>query len=143
MFECLAIGLGQPELSQPDRYGRLPNRLAERDRLNQIVSRWTSRRSRQKVIELCSAGEVPCGPVNSIAEIFQEKQFWLRETLTRVKDERVGDLAVQGVVPRLSETPGRIRHLGRSMGEDNAEVYRDWLDLDENDLATLKNKGII
>ena len=133
MFERLAIVLGQPDLAQPDRFGRLSNRLAGRDRLNQIVSTWTSKRLRQEVIALCSAGEVPCGPVNSIAEIFEEEQFWLRQTLTRVKDERVGDLAVQGVVPRLSETPGSIQHLGRSLGEDNAEVYRDWLDLDEND----------
>ena len=137
------LSWGNRSWPQPDRYGRLPNRLAERGRLNQIVSTWTSKRSRQRVIELCSSGEVPCGPVNSIAEIFQEEQFWLRETLTRVKDERIGDLAVQGVVPRLSETPGRIRHLGRSIGEDNAEVFRDWLDLDESDLATLKKKKII
>jgi len=142
MFERLAIVLGQPDLAQPDRFGQLSNRLAGRDRLNQIVSTWTSKRLRQEVIALCSAGEVPCGPVNSIAEIFEEEQFWLRQTLTRVKDERVGDLAVQGVVPRLSETPGSIQHLGRSLGEDNAEVYHDWLDLDENDLATQKNRVI-
>ena len=67
----------------------------------------------------------------------------LRETLTRVRDERIGDLAVQGVVPRLSETPGKIHHLGRGIGEDNAEVYRDWLELDESDLATLKKNGVI
>ena len=143
MFERLAIVMGQPELAQPDRYGRLSNRLAEREQVNQIVSTWTSKRARQEVIELCSAGEVPCGPVNSIAEIFQEEQFWLRETLTRVEDERIGDLAVQGVVPRLSETPGKIQHLGRGIGEDNAEVYRDWLDLDESDLTTLKKNGVI
>ncbi len=63
--------------------------------------------------------------------------------MTRVEDERIGGLAVQGVVPRLSETPGKIRHLGRGIGEDNAEVYRDWLDLDESDLTRLKKSGVI
>ncbi len=143
MFERLATVMAQPELAQPDRFGRISNRLAEREQVNQLVSAWTLKHTRQEVIELCSTGEVPCGPINSIAEIFQEEQFWLRETLTRVKDERIGDLAVPGVVPRLSETPGRIRHLGRALGEDNAEVYRDWLDLDESDLATLKKNGVI
>ena len=143
MFERLATVMAQPELAQPDRFGRISNRLAEREQVNQLVSAWTLKHTRQEVIELCSAGEVSCGPINSIAEIFQEEQFWLRETLTRVKDERIGDLAVPGVVPRLSETPGRIRHLDRALGEDNAEVYRDWLDLDESDLATLKKNGVI
>ncbi len=69
MFERLAIVMEQPDLARPDRYGRLSNRLAEREQVNQIVSTWTSKRTRQEVIELCAAGEVPCGPVNSIAEI--------------------------------------------------------------------------
>ena len=143
MFARLAAVIGRPELARSERYGRLSNRLAEREQINKIVSDWTSQRSRQEVMDLCSAGEVPCGPINSIAEIFQEEQFWVRETLTRVQDDRVGDLAVQGVVPRLSETPGKIRHLGRGMGKDNAEVYRDWLGLKEPELVELKEQGIL
>ena len=52
MFERLAIVMAQPDLAGPDRYGRLSNRLAEREQVNQIVSTWTSKRTRQEVIEL-------------------------------------------------------------------------------------------
>ena len=61
----------------------------------------------------------------------------------RVKDERVGELAVQGVVPKLSETPGRIKHLGAELGAHNREIYVDRLGLSEKELAALRDEGVI
>jgi crotonobetainyl-CoA:carnitine CoA-transferase CaiB-like acyl-CoA transferase len=143
MFERLANVMGQPDLARSDQYGMKPKRLVARERINQIVSEWTSRFDRDEVIELCCSGDVPCGPVNSIAEIFAEEQFWVRDTLTRVAHEKLGDLAVPGVVPRLSETPGKIEHLGGKLGESNSAVFRDWLDIDESELAALEKAGVI
>jgi succinyl-CoA:(S)-malate CoA-transferase subunit B len=143
MFERLANVMGQPDLARSDRYGMKPKRLVARARINQIVSEWTSRFDRDAVIDLCCAGDVPCGPINSIAEIFSEKQFWVRETLARVAHDGMGDLAVPGVVPRLSETPGRIDHLGRKLGENNSDVFREWLDMDASELAALEKAGVI
>ncbi len=143
MFERLANVMAQPELARDDQYGPKPKRLEARERINQIVSDWTLKFDRDEVIRRCCEGDVPCGPVNSIAEIFAEEQFWVRDTLTRVAHERVGDLAVPGVVPRLSETPGKIQHLGGRLGESNAEVFRDWLDIGESELAALEKAGVI
>ena len=86
---------------------------------------------------------MPCGPVNSIADSFDEPQYWERDTLVRVKDDRIGDLAVQGVVPKLSATPGRIDHLGPALGAHNEQIYRDWLGLDDDALAELRNENVI
>jgi crotonobetainyl-CoA:carnitine CoA-transferase CaiB-like acyl-CoA transferase len=143
MFERLANVMAQPELARSDQYGMKPKRLKARERINQIVSDWTSKLDRDEVIELCCTGDVPCGPVNSIAEIFAEEQFWVRDTLTRVAHESIGDLAIPGVVPRLSETPGKIEHLGGALGENNSEVFREWLDIDDSELAELQKAGVI
>jgi succinyl-CoA:(S)-malate CoA-transferase subunit B len=143
MFERLAKVMGQPDLAQDDRYGKKPNRLQARAQVNQIVSEWTLKLTRDELIQRCCEGDVPCGPVNSIAEIFAEDQFWVRDTLTRVKHEQLGDLAVPGVVPRLSKTPGTIRHLGAKLGENNSDVFREWLDIGESELATLLRDGVI
>lgn len=143
MFERLAAVMAQPDLARADQYGTRPKRLQARVHINQIVSEWTLKLERDEVIERCCRGDVPCGPVNSIAEIFADEQFWIRETLTRVGHEQIGDLAVPGVVPRLSETPGKIRHLGGRLGEDNSEIFREWLDIGENELAALQESGVI
>jgi crotonobetainyl-CoA:carnitine CoA-transferase CaiB-like acyl-CoA transferase len=143
MFERLANVMSQPELARSDQYGLKPKRLEARECINQIVSNWTSKLDRDEVIELCCTGDVPCGPVNSIAEIFAEEQFWVRNTLTRVAHGSMGDLAIPGVVPRLSETPGKIEHLGGTLGENNSQVFRDWLDIGESELAELQKAGVI
>ena len=143
MFERLANVMGQPALAGDEQFGLKPKRLQARERINGIVSKWTSTLARDEVIQRCCDGDVPCGAVNSIAEIFNEEQFWVRDTLTRIPDERIGDLAVPGVVPRLSDTPGKIRHLGRGLGEHNAEVFRSWLEIGESRLVALKEEGVV
>jgi crotonobetainyl-CoA:carnitine CoA-transferase CaiB-like acyl-CoA transferase len=143
MFERLASVMEQPDLALPDQYGPKPRRLQARAHINQLVSDWTSTFARDEVIRRCSEGDVPCGPVNSIAEIFSEEQFWVRDTLIRIRDDRIGDLAVPGVVPRLSETPGKIHHLGRAVGENNAEIFREWLEIEETELDALRSEGVV
>jgi len=143
MFERLANVMAQPDLARDDQYGLKPKRLEARYRINQLVSDWTSKFDRDEVIRLCCDGDVPCGPVNSIAEIFAEEQFWVRDTLTRVAHEGVGDLAVPGVIPRLSETPGTIQHLGGRLEESNAEVSSDWLEIGESELRALQKARVV
>jgi formyl-CoA transferase len=50
---------------------------------------------------------------------------------------------MQNVVPRLSNTPGRIRHAGPAKGSGNTRVYRDILGLDEEEMKELHVAGII
>lgn len=143
MFERLAKVLGRPELADEDKFGLKKNRLANRNQVNGIVADWTSGHDREEVIRLCSEGDVPCGPICSIEDIFNEEQFWVRDTLVRVKDERLGDLAVQGPLPRLSETPGEIKHLGTTRGRHNAEIFEGLLGIDKNRLEGLKGEGVV
>ena len=79
----------------------------------------------------------------SIADIFEEEQFWARDTLMRVKDERLGDLAVQGVIPKLSDTPGELKHLGAPMGADTAEVLERLAGVSAEVLQGLRERGVV
>ncbi len=143
MFERLARVMGRPELADPARYGLKKNRVKDRDVVNGIVGEFTGSHDRDEVIRLCSEGDVPCGKVCSIADVFAEEQFWVRDTLTRVKDERLGDLAVQGTIPKLSDTPGGIRHLGREMGRDTESVLATLGGVDPAELEALRAEGVI
>ena len=143
MFARLASVLGRPELATAEQFGTVKTRLAGRTEVNRLVGEWTEQRSRDEVIKLCSDGDVPCGPVNSIADIFNEPQYWQRDTLVRVADDRIGELTVQGVVPTLSATPGKIVHLGAALGEHNEAIYKTWLGLSDEQLTELKREQVI
>ena len=79
----------------------------------------------------------------SIEDIFNEEQFWVRDTLTRVTDPRIGEIALQGIVPRLSDTPGGIRHLGTTLAAHNETIYGEELGLTSEEMAALSQAGVI
>jgi len=143
MYQRFVQVIGNAELADQERFGTRKKRVVEREVINRLVTQWTLSLPRDEVIERCARGEVPCGPVNSIADIFEDEQFTIRDTLMRVKDPRIGELAVQGVVPKLSETPGEIKHLGAAMGAHNREIYLHRLGLSEEEFDALRAQGVI
>jgi len=73
-----------------------------------------------------------------------DPQYRARGTLTRVPDNELGgDLLFADVQPRLSATPGRIRHTGRPRGDANEQVFVQELGLTADELAALRDQGIV
>ncbi|MCX7285537.1 MAG: CoA transferase [Novosphingobium sp.] len=127
IFGRLAAIMGRMEVTGDGIYGTIARREARRAEVDAFVSRWTSGMTRDEILTACEAGQVPCGPVYGIDEIFEDPQYAARGNLVRIDDERAGELTLPGVCPRLSETPGSIRWAGRALGADSAAVLADWL----------------
>jgi crotonobetainyl-CoA:carnitine CoA-transferase CaiB-like acyl-CoA transferase len=143
MFERLARAMDRPNLASDDVFGRAAERLAERGTVNRLVTDWTSKRKRATVMELCLAFEVPCAPVNSIADIMTDPHIAARETLVRLTDAAAGEIPVPGVVPKLSKTPGRVASLGPKLGEGADAVLAEWLGLTVDEIAGLRADGVL
>jgi len=118
-------------------------RVDNRDFINGIVGEWIGRHTRDELMAVCLANEIPCGPVNSIADIFADPHFKARGSLLSVQHPEVGEIVVPAVLPRLSKTPGRVTHLGRRHGADTGDVYGELLGLTAQKLAELKSRGIV
>jgi crotonobetainyl-CoA:carnitine CoA-transferase CaiB-like acyl-CoA transferase len=143
IFARLAEAMGVAAWADDGKWGTIRQREAERAVVDQFVADWTATMDRDEAIAVCERFQVPCGPVYAIDEIFEDPQYKARENIAWIEDPRVGVLAIPNLVPRLSETPGRINWLGPSMGEHNDEVYRDWLGLDEAEMARLREERVI
>jgi crotonobetainyl-CoA:carnitine CoA-transferase CaiB-like acyl-CoA transferase len=89
------------------------------------------------------AHEVPIGPINTIADIFSDPHFAARGDLETLDVPEVGEITVPAVLPRLSETPGRIARLGPALGDANVEIFQGVLGLSVEDMASLRDEGII
>ena len=138
MFARLAEVMGRPDLAAPDAYGEVGKRVEARETVEAIVEEWTATLSRDEVMDRCIAGEVPCGPLNTIADIFEDPQFAARGNLASVEVPGLGPIVVPSVMPRLSETPGRIEALGPELGNANREVYTGLLGLSDDELDELE-----
>ena len=143
MFGRLAEAMGKPELASAGRYGEQSRRLANRDAVDRLVCRWVGSMSLAEVMEICLAHEVPSGPLNTIADIFADPHFKARGNLVTIDDPEVGEVVVPSVIPRLSETPGRIAHLGPALGDANEDVLGNLLGLSGEEIARLRDAKVI
>ena len=143
MFERLAAVMGRPELPLRPELATSQARVARMPEVNRIVGQWVASLPLQEVLARCEAGEVPCGPLYTIADIFADAQYRARRNLLDVNDPRVGPLVLPAPVPKLSETPAELRHAGRALGQDTADVLGTLLGLGPAALRELKAKGVI
>jgi succinyl-CoA:(S)-malate CoA-transferase subunit A len=98
---------------------------------------------RDELMRRCIEGEVPVGKLNSIADIFEDEHFQARGNLAEVEAEGIGPVTVPCVVPRMSETPGRITNLGPPLGNATYEVMNGLLGLNADEIAALRKKRIL
>ncbi|MCC9002113.1 MAG: CoA transferase, partial [Candidatus Competibacter sp.] len=132
LFARLAEAMGRPELASSSLYGEQKTRLENRHDVNEIVRDWCGSLTRDEVLKRCYATGAPAGPLNNIADIFGDRQFHARRNLVSMDVEDLGEtIIVPSVIPRLSETPGKIRHLGPRLGEHTDAVLTELLGMNE------------
>lgn len=143
IFARLAAVMGCPELAGDGEYGTIEKRLSLRAEVDSFVTKWTRAHTQDELLAMCEAGEVPCGPIYAIDEIFEDPQYAARENIQQIADDRVGKVSVPNVMPRLTKTPGSIKSLGPALGASNREIYCDLLGLSEARLSELADDGVI
>ena len=111
--------LRQPELAVS--HPTTQSRLADRELIEQAVETFTKAHPMAEVVRLCNEGDVPCGAINSIADIFDDPHFEARKTMLGIIHEAIGEITVPNVLPRLSLTPGSIEKLGPKLGDWNGD----------------------
>jgi crotonobetainyl-CoA:carnitine CoA-transferase CaiB-like acyl-CoA transferase len=144
LFARLAESMGRPELASTSLYGEQKTRLENRHDVNEIVRDWCGSLSRDQILQRCHATGAPAGPLNNIADIFGDRQFHARRNLVAIDDEDLHEtVIVPNVLPRLSKTPGRIKHLGPRLGQHTDEVLKELVGLSQEEIADLRARRII
>jgi len=133
---------GGEAVANDPRFQTAQGRVKHVDELDAIVGGWIGARTLDEVLAAFEDAEGAIAPVYDIAQIMADPHYQARETVTLVDDPELGKVAMPNVVPRLSRTPGRIRHAGRPLGADNEEVYGE-LGLTPEQIKELKEKGVI
>jgi crotonobetainyl-CoA:carnitine CoA-transferase CaiB-like acyl-CoA transferase len=144
LFRRLCAVMGQPELAADERFSTHWARGRHADELDAIIGAWVGERDAAEVDRLLNANGIVCGPVYTIADIFEDPQYRARELLVEMEDPDLGTIVAPGVVPRLSETPGGARWTGSwQLGRHNAEIYGGLLGLPDAELNALAEEGVI
>lgn len=143
MFARLAKMMGREELAAPDMYGEVGRRLAHFDEVDRLVGDYIAGFARDDFIARCVEFEVPAAPVNTIADIFADPHIKARGTMVEVKDATGNPVTMPNVVPRLSETPGRVTHTGPELGNATQRILTKLCGLSQDDINRLREKGVV
>jgi len=143
VFSRLAEAMGQVDLATDPKYSTHGARGANQVELDALVERWTETQTTRQVLDLMDRFGVPAGLIYRAPEMLEDPHFKAREAIVTVPHPDFGELRMQNVAPKLSETPGAIRRPSPAMGQHNDEVYRELLALSAERYAQLKAGKVV
>ena len=143
LWKRLAGLMGMPELADDPRFASHHARGEHEDLLDEIIGGWAKQHTADELDRIVNEGGVVCAPVYSAKDVTEDPYFRERGLLVDHTDEVHGDMAVPGVVPKLSRTPGSIRQAARwTVGADTDQVLEE-IGVDALQRARLAEQGVI
>src|ERR1700722_2155934 len=142
IFERFCAALGLERLLEDPRFIDNPSRVKNYQAIDAIVSETISRLTLDQLRSRLHAHEVGFSPIYDASDVFSDPHFIARKAIVSVADEELGDIRMQCVVPRFSETEVTVRSAGPSIGQHNQETYGA-LGLTAQDIERLREAGII
>ena len=144
LFRRLCDAMGRPELAGDTRFATHAARGENQEEIEGIVADWARERDAAEIDRVLNEAGVVCGPIYTVAEIFQDPQYAAREMLVEHVDPELGPYVGPGIVPKFSETPGAVRWSGTwEHGSHNEEVYCGLLGLSDAELGRLREDGVV
>lgn len=143
VFARLCEVMGQPGLAEHPDYATHRARGENQQAIDDLVSAWTRQHDAQHIVDMLAKAGVPAGLVFSAPEMMDDPHFIARQAIVEVPDRHGKPLPMQNVFPKLSRTPGQVRHVGVPLGAHTEEVLKGLLQLDDEALASFRNQRVI
>ncbi len=142
-FTSLAAALGHPAWATDPAATTNAARVANRATLVPAIAAITRTRSTAAWIATLEAAGVPCGPINTLADVFADSQVQSRGTQVSMTHASGAEISLVANPIRMSETPVSYRSPPPLLGEHTEVVLAERLGLSGDDLAKLRAWGVV
>lgn len=144
-FRGLCRAMGQPELAGDNRFSTQLERLKEEhaEVLLKLIADWAADKTVAEVDELGSRFGFASAPVATSKDHYHDPHLRERGAVWKLDDPIYGEVVEYGPVPKLAETPGRLKWAGKPVGLDNDYVLTTILGLSREEIKELEAKGIV
>ena len=143
IFVRLCAVMGRTDLSTDLRFQTHIARGSHAKELDALISEWTKTMPTDELLAALEAEGVPAGLIFTADDMLQDAHYAVREMVVRRPSFQGWEVPMQGVVPKFSRTPGRIRETGPRLGADTKEVLCKLGGLGLEEYETLEAAGII
>lgn len=130
--------MGNPSWTTESRFRTLMSRKENEDELDKFIAQWTKERTPEEVMKLMQSRGVAAGVVENGEDMFRDEQMQARNYLTTM-DHPEGQCLLENITIGFSETPGKIRRPGPTLGQDNEYVFKEILGMSEEEI----NQGYV
>jgi crotonobetainyl-CoA:carnitine CoA-transferase CaiB-like acyl-CoA transferase len=141
-FARCAAALGHAEWAQDERFATNPQRVAHREALVSMVAAVTATRSTAHWVAAMDTAGVPCGPINTLDQVFAQEQVVARGLRVELPHPLASAVPLVANPIRLSESPVAYRQAPPTLGQHTDEVLAEWLGLGADEAASLHARGI-
>ena len=142
-FKKLCGVLHIPEIAEDDRFRSNNKRIENRAKLIPILEHILEQKNCDFWISRLSEAEIPCGPINTIDEVFKHPQIEARNTVFSLKHKQLGTIPQVANPVKFSETAVNYHKAPPTLGEDTRGILQSELNYTTEQLTDLANKGII
>lgn len=142
IFKRLMRAIGRDDLADDPALADNAGRAARAQEIDEVIAGWTSTHTLEQALDAMANAEVPSGRIFSAADMVDDPQYRAREMIARATLPDGTELAVPGLVPKFSETPGEMRWVGPALGEHTDEVLGE-LGYDAEAIEALRARGVV
>jgi crotonobetainyl-CoA:carnitine CoA-transferase CaiB-like acyl-CoA transferase len=142
MAERLFRAIGRADMIDDPRFRTNTDRVRNIDACDGIVAAWIAERTLADVMAVFEAAEVTATPIFEIDQLLDDPHVQARGVLVEAPDDEAGSVLMHNIIPRLSETPGRLRSAAPSLGQHTRSVLES-IGYDAARLDALKAEGVV
>ena len=142
IFQRLMRALGREDLATDPGLADNAGRAARVAELDAAIAAWTSQHTVAATLEVLDDARVPSGRIYTIEDIVADPQYRARDMLVRTRTQAGLELEVPGIVPKLLDTPGRLRLPAPRLGQHTDEVLRA-AGFGADEIGALRADGVI
>ena len=142
MAERLLRAIGRADMIADPRFRTNTDRVRHAAECEAPIAEFIAARTLEENMKAFAAAEVTAAPVYDIDQFLADPHVVERGIVVDVPDKETGSITMHNIIPRLSDTPGRLRRPAPRLGEHTGEILGQF-GIDEITLEALARDGVI
>ncbi|MBV9861083.1 MAG: CoA transferase [Alphaproteobacteria bacterium] len=142
-WHSLLQAMGREELRDDPRFSSPAARVAHRDETDAVIAGWTRTLGKMEIFAIAKRHRIPLAPVRDVGEVMRDRHMHERGFLAEIDHDEIGPITVPTSALRFHGADPVAAVPSPKLGQHNAEVYGDWLGLSAEEIAELRESGVI